>query len=254
MSIHEDRNGDVWFGVSQQGGGVYRYDGNSFEYMSTDKGLGAGGVPSIREDRSGNMWFGTTTGVYHFDGERFINFTKNNPQLPKAPLNLDDWAPETFALPPGFAPDLPGGSESLLFPPGWRDPDSENFWSYAFVMSIDEQAPGIQRVQRLLELYYDGLMAVFASSKDKESLIKPAEIVIKQVKPAHYEATMHLIDAFATFEPRDIRVLIETVADGEEHSFVHIRVSSQSEGHVIWKSLAAAIERIKKENTPTADP
>ncbi|MBL4590440.1 MAG: hypothetical protein JKY96_00625, partial [Phycisphaerales bacterium] len=54
----------------------------SFEYLSVEAGLGTGGVPSIREDRSGNLWFGTTVGVYHFDGERFINFTKNNPRLP----------------------------------------------------------------------------------------------------------------------------------------------------------------------------
>jgi len=193
-------------------------------------------------------------GAHDSNGERFDDFTKDDPQLPSPQLNLDDWATETFALPPGFAPELPVGSESLLFPPGWRDPDSENFWSYAFVMSIEEQAPDMQRVQELLELYYDGLMAVFASNKDKESLIKPTKVAIRQVKPNHYEATMHLVDAFATFEPMDIRVLIEAVADGDEHSFVHIRVSKQSEGHAIWKSLAAAIGRIKEENKPTADP
>ena len=244
MSIHEDRNGDVWFGVSQQGGGVYRYDGNSFEYMSTDKGLGAGGVPSIREDRSGNMWFGTTTGVYHFDGERFINFTKSNPQLPTAPLNLDDWAPETFALPPGFAPELPVGSESLLFPPGWRDPDSENFWSYAFVMTIDEQPPEATRIQELLELYYDGLMSVFASGKEKESLITPTKVVVNQIKTNQYEANMHLVDAFATFEPVDIRVRIETVAAEDGHSQVRVQISRQPDDHQIWKELSAAIEHI----------
>jgi len=82
MSIHQDRNGDVWFGASQAGGGVYRYNGDSFEYFSENNGLGTGGVPSIREDRSGNVWFGTTAGVYFFDGEDFVNFTKDNPQVP----------------------------------------------------------------------------------------------------------------------------------------------------------------------------
>ena len=86
FAIHEDRRGGVWFGAAYEGGGAYRYDGESFEYFTGNPGLGAGGVPSIREDRSGNLWFGTTGGVYHFNGERFINFTKNNPQLP-APTN-----------------------------------------------------------------------------------------------------------------------------------------------------------------------
>jgi len=82
FGIHEDRLGNIWFGAAYEGGGVYRYDGHSFEYLSENRGLGSGGVPSIREDRSGNLWFGTTSGVYYFDGARFINFTRSNPQLP----------------------------------------------------------------------------------------------------------------------------------------------------------------------------
>ncbi len=76
MAIMEDRQGYVWFGASHAGGGVHRWDGESFRYFSVEDGLGGGGVPSIREDRKGNLWFGTTAGVFRFDGERFINFTK----------------------------------------------------------------------------------------------------------------------------------------------------------------------------------
>ena len=78
MAIHEDRAGHVWFGVSSAGGGVYRYDGEGFEFFSKDQGLGDGGVPSIREDRKGNLWLGTTSGVFRFDGKRFVNFTKSD--------------------------------------------------------------------------------------------------------------------------------------------------------------------------------
>ena len=89
FAIHEDRQGNVWFGAAYEGGGVYRYDGVSFEYLSTNEGLGLGGVPSIREDKDGNLWFGTTAGVYHYDGERFVNFTRNNPQLPASTVGAD---------------------------------------------------------------------------------------------------------------------------------------------------------------------
>ena len=77
MGIHEDRAGIVWFGAARAGGGVYRYDGESFEYLSEADGMGSGGVASVSEDRSGNVWFGTTAGVYCFDGERFFNFTRS---------------------------------------------------------------------------------------------------------------------------------------------------------------------------------
>ncbi|WP_181234592.1 ligand-binding sensor domain-containing protein [Enhygromyxa salina] len=72
MAIHEDQAGNVWFGVSAAGGGVYRYDGESFRYFSGKDGLSDGGIPSISEDRSGNLWFGTTSGVFRLDGERFV--------------------------------------------------------------------------------------------------------------------------------------------------------------------------------------
>ncbi|HVS18745.1 MAG TPA: two-component regulator propeller domain-containing protein [Planctomycetota bacterium] len=76
MDILEDRAGNVWFGVSASGGGIYRFDGQDFRFFSKAEGLGEGGVPSLSEDRSGNLWLGTTAGVYRFDGDRFVNFTR----------------------------------------------------------------------------------------------------------------------------------------------------------------------------------
>ncbi|MBL4698883.1 MAG: SUMF1/EgtB/PvdO family nonheme iron enzyme [Phycisphaerales bacterium] len=251
FAIHEDRQGGVWFGAAYEGGGAYRYNGESFEYFSGNPGLGAGGVPSIREDRNGNLWFGTTGGVYHYNGERFVNFTKNNPQLPVSnepdPISLEGWAEETFDLPPGFAPDLPTGIESLLFAPGWRDPKSEDFWSYAFVMWVDEPTPEAERVKELLAGYYDGLMSTFARKKYGHVSIKPAKITVERTGPNRFEAQMNLIDAFATFEPIDIRVVIETVADEDGHSLVCIQLSHQPKEHKIWRSLDAAIKDIQAQ-------
>lgn len=251
-AIHEDRQGGVWFGAAYEGGGAYRYDGESFEYLSEKEGLGNGGVPSIREDKHGNLWFGTTAGVYHFDGERFINFTKNNPVLPKPIVDsdkesLDGWVSETFALPPDFAPGLPTGTESLRFPPGWRDPSSENFWSYAFVMSINEPAPDADRVTELLKNYYDGLLSVFAFKKYGNVSIKPSRVELSQTSPNQYEAKMHLIDAFATFQPINVRVVVTTIADTTGHSSVQIQISKQPKEHKIWRSLNAAIESIQSQ-------
>lgn len=55
-----------------------RFDGKTFRYFSQKDGLGTGCVPSLSENLSGNLWFGTTSGVYRFDGERFVNFTKSD--------------------------------------------------------------------------------------------------------------------------------------------------------------------------------
>ena len=36
--------------------------------------------------------------------------------------SIEGWVPETFQLPPAFAPELPPGEESVLFPPVRLDP------------------------------------------------------------------------------------------------------------------------------------
>jgi len=159
-------------------------------------------------------------------------------------VSLEGWQAETFALPPGFAPEMPTGTESLRFSPGWRNPGAEGFWSYAFVMWINEPAPNAARIHDLLEKYYNGLMTSFAAGKGKDISKSPARVDVVRHGPNRYEARMHLIDAFATFEPIDLRVLIDTVADTDARAILRIRVSPQPKKHAIWRSLERAIADI----------
>lgn len=112
-------------------------------------------------------------------------------------------------------------------------------------MSIDEPVPNAGRAKDLLALYYDGLLSVFAHKKYGEVSIKPARIQLETISHDQYRATMQVIDAFATFEPIEINVLIRAVPDLGGRSFVHIQLSSQPYEHTIWKSLDLAIERIQ---------
>lgn len=159
-------------------------------------------------------------------------------------VSLEGWQAETFPLPPGFAPNLPTGVESLRFAPGWRDPGADGFWSYAFVMWIDEPAPEGARIQQLLEAYYNGLMAAFAGDKAEAVSAAPARVNVERAGPGRYEARMRLIDAFATFKPIDLRVLIDTAARTNARSTLSIRVSPQPKEHTIWRSLDAAVADI----------
>lgn len=271
--IIQDRAGNMWF--STLGAGASRYDGKTFTAFREDHSLmindypARGHVQEFFEDKDGILWIGCSGGLFRFDGTTFVNVKRDGPwpgsTKASEPADLDDgeddgavvvheiefvalegWASETFALPPSFAPELPTGTESLRFAPGWRDPSTEDFWSYAFIMSIDESVPDIDRVKVLLENYYDGLMSVFASNKGKGGMVKPAQIEIQRIAPNHYEAKMHLVDAFATFKPINIRVVVETVGDTDEHSFVRVQVSQQPKEHKIWRSLAAAIGDIER--------
>ena len=74
-SILEDQSGNMWFGTN--GGGVSKYDGESFRHFTEKEGLSNNSVWSILEDQSGNLWFGTLGGgVSKYDGESFTHFTE----------------------------------------------------------------------------------------------------------------------------------------------------------------------------------
>ncbi len=75
FSILEDKSGNLWFGTT--GGGVSKYDGNSFTHFTEKEGLSNNRVWAILEDKSGNLWFGTYGGgVSMYDGESFTHFAE----------------------------------------------------------------------------------------------------------------------------------------------------------------------------------
>ena len=72
-SILEDREGHLWFGT--YGGGVSRYDRDTFVTFSTEDGLPSNRVENIYRDQEENFWFVSKNGVTRFDGKTFITFT-----------------------------------------------------------------------------------------------------------------------------------------------------------------------------------
>ncbi|MGV6861412.1 MAG: two-component regulator propeller domain-containing protein [Putridiphycobacter sp.] len=77
LSILEDQNGNIWFGT--YGGGVSKYNAETFTHYTEKEGLSNDYVFSILEDRNGNLWFGTDGGgVSMFNGENFTHFNENS--------------------------------------------------------------------------------------------------------------------------------------------------------------------------------
>lgn len=73
----EDERGDLWISVLRTG--LVRYDGESFRTYGLTSGLGRSHVQSIYKDQAGNLWLGCSGGLSRYDGEAFINVTKNGP-------------------------------------------------------------------------------------------------------------------------------------------------------------------------------
>jgi len=77
--IHEDRNGNMWFGTN--GNGVIRYSGGTLRYFSFQQNFPAAAVRGILEDDEGNLWFGTENGLIKYDPKKpdgFINFNTSD--------------------------------------------------------------------------------------------------------------------------------------------------------------------------------
>lgn len=67
--IHEDDQGDLWFGSN--GSGVYRYNGHTLVQYTTESGLAGDTVRGVHGDGRGGLLVSTTDGVSRFDGERW---------------------------------------------------------------------------------------------------------------------------------------------------------------------------------------
>ena len=84
LSIIQDKSGYIWFGTEagdeskrETEGGIWRYDGKSFQNLSKKDDLSHPAVWSILEDKSGNLWIGTrNTGLSRYDGKIFTSFSE----------------------------------------------------------------------------------------------------------------------------------------------------------------------------------
>lgn len=71
LAMMQDRNGNIWFG----GEGLTRFDGETFVSYGERDGLTHFEVHSMSEAPDGSLWFGARGALFHYDGERFVNFT-----------------------------------------------------------------------------------------------------------------------------------------------------------------------------------
>jgi hypothetical protein len=157
------------------------------------------------------------------------------------PVSLQGWRSERIVLPPEFAPSMPPGEEILLFAPGMFEATADDFWSYAFLMQIEETGLNVQRLTQIFEAYYDGLLVAVGEGR-AEIGDDPASVHINSIGPNEYTATIRLIDAFVTDKPVDLNLRIQCEKIGDVSTLLRVQASPQSPDHSIWTGLAAAVQ------------
>jgi hypothetical protein len=164
------------------------------------------------------------------------------PQLLKEPAN---WEFERFALPPAFAPGIPyKGAEELRFSPGMFNKDSATYFTYAFVVQLDNVTAISQTDTRdYLMKYFKGLCSVTA--KDRKLVIDTTQITAaidkkKDTPPKEiiYNAFLNVFGVFADGAPvklnMEVKVLMNTAA---KKTYLVFIASPREKKYAIWKKL-----------------
>jgi ligand-binding sensor domain-containing protein/class 3 adenylate cyclase len=82
-----DQTGALWIGTG--GGGLSRYNGNSFVHFTEETGLSKNYILCLQFDKDGNLWFGTNGGgLGKFDGKNFYYLNTDNGLLSNTILSL----------------------------------------------------------------------------------------------------------------------------------------------------------------------
>ena len=162
------------------------------------------------------------------------------------------WGGETIALPPGFAPEMKlKGSEHIRFAPGMMKPESDTFFSYAFVFEL-EPTPELTEavVKEEFLKYYRGLCKAVLNGKLPQ--VDPSKFTLELQRaksdatiapddknpdmPVVYTGTLEWVEPFATKKPQTLNLDIQTWTRNDR-SFIFACVSPQARDAVIWKQL-----------------
>ena len=156
----------------------------------------------------------------------------------------EGWGGETIALPPGFAPGMKlKGSEHIRFAPGIMRPETDSFFSYAFVFELQAKPVLTDAVLKEEFLtYYRGLCTAVLGGKRPDVDVAKFTLELKREKvdvvPARYTGTLDWVEPFATKKPQKLNLEVTTWTKGERN-FIFACVSPQPADAAIWKQLRA---------------
>jgi len=164
------------------------------------------------------------------------------PQLLKQPGN---WEFERFSLPPAFAPAIMyKGFEELRFAPGMFKKDSIDYFSYAFIASIDSLKNISQKdVQVYLLHYYVGLCRQVA--KDNKLTIDTSKITVEAInkkirsaKEVIYNYLVNVFGVFADGAPVKLNMEVKVMKDiTRDKIYLFFITSPQPKTSAVWKKL-----------------
>ncbi len=169
-----------------------------------------------------------------------------------------DWKGERITLPPAFAPAMKlKGIEEIRFAPGMFQPQSESFFSYAFVFAVAKEQELTQEfIQREILVYYQGLAEsvskgrgrtveagkfTFKLERAKQVTGKPEQLPAS-TSVTQYAGELDWVEPFATGKPQVLQFELHAWSDpGAARNYLFVCTSPKARGdtETIWKELRA---------------
>ncbi len=175
-----------------------------------------------------------------FFGCQFSIAQDKTPIILKTPT---DWRYEKIDLPLDFAPSIKykNGFEELRFAPGMFDTKAEKYFSYAFVIAINDNVTLPKRkAKQLLYKYYRGLCYAVANSKKMAIDTSKIKIDLKRQKKANYTGTVVYFDTFNSGEELLLNIDLDVVKNKKTNtSYIIGLVSPKSKKEAVWSELYA---------------
>jgi hypothetical protein len=163
-------------------------------------------------------------------------------QLLMQPAN---WEFERFPLPPAFAPSITyKGVEELRFAPGMFVKDSSLYFTYVFVVQLDDVVSISEaEIRDYLLNYYRGLCRVTA--KDRKLVVDTTQITVSVKEqrnlPANekiYDASADIFGVFADGAPVKLNLEIKVLADSPgRRTYLYILASPREKSDPTWNTL-----------------
>jgi hypothetical protein len=160
------------------------------------------------------------------------------------------WRKEKFALPPSFAPDMKWkGTEELRFAPGTFKANAPDFFSYAMLFWLSDDAKiNAHTMETELLAYYRGLAATILKGKKKEADTSAFSLTITAARQpdrrpsgeaaAAYVGELTWIEPFTTGKPQTLRLEIQSwPSASHKHHCLFVCASPQPQASAVWKTL-----------------
>ncbi|MDF2475005.1 MAG: hypothetical protein K0S24_488 [Sphingobacterium sp.] len=161
-------------------------------------------------------------------------------------LGLDGWGIERFPIPIDFAPNIPyKGVEDVRFTIGWSKPESDEYWSYAFLWYIEgQQVIDSKTIENNLSLYFDGLVNRNIEKRHlPKDLIKKTKARFNKLAESEGEdestfaGTIQMVDYMGK-QPITLQATIHLrKCPGTDHTIIFHQFSPQERSAPVWSKL-----------------